>query len=647
MLIIISVTCWPCAASVTFEDFINAPPLPAEIYERSEQQRLQWFNLQLETESDPVRTYQVSRGLFFEHYFLGHWQEANALCRSHPPVRKDYYYLESCLEVSEPSFAEYQTQVLELIHQARIDERYIEAAEMLNNLAWKQSQNGDIAGAYHSYEMALQLVPSDVEELLTTIMLDTATNYIIYGDNSYIQKGIALLTEIRQKSEEQLKHAQSQYERDILLDTIMLTHFNTGVAYFIHLNDYEKALQTFTKVNASDSYYTPSSLTFSALAAAHLNQLDNAKDFIAQASSLPDSDETVEAYLTCYRALAANFWEKSTDLSSCVHLSPDTSTEVLVDIYKRLSSVENSQFSRIGLEKLKTLFVEKLEPQLRNRGAAAASSAELRRLQKESDLKSLVLQQQEMLQHERELTHATQRKLFIAVALVLFFIAVFIYTQWRHKQKLAYQFRQLSILDPLTNLGNRRFLEEYINRELSLLDRTSNSDVMGIYVFDIDNFKRINDTKGHKIGDSVLREFSTRLQQQTRGADTLVRWGGEEFMFITRCESSAKVMEIADRLLAVINHKPFDIEDGTVLPVTCTIGVVTYPFVDSRGREQWDRLVSLADSALYYGKSLGKNCWVFVDNRAINNTDELDRLCSIPLQESIQSGAVEVKISNH
>ncbi|MBB6541608.1 GGDEF domain-containing protein [Thalassotalea piscium] len=197
----------------------------------------------------------------------------------------------------------------------------------------------------------------------------------------------------------------------------------------------------------------------------------------------------------------------------------------------------------------------------------------------------------------------------------------------------------MSIRDSLTNLGNRRYLEQNIERELAYIERERRADKdisLGIYIFDIDHFKKVNDNYGHQAGDEVLVEISRRINQTIRDSDLFIRWGGEEFVYIARLNKESEIYLLADRILNSINQELFEISNFEPIKVTCTIGVVKYPFINTTNQSMWSKLISLADAALYYGKIKSRNCWVVINNESVESELQVDKLLTQSLEESLQ-----------
>jgi diguanylate cyclase (GGDEF)-like protein len=131
----------------------------------------------------------------------------------------------------------------------------------------------------------------------------------------------------------------------------------------------------------------------------------------------------------------------------------------------------------------------------------------------------------------------------------------------------------------------------------------------------------------------------------TRGADLLVRWGGEEFLLVARVDNAARCAQIADRILRAVNATPFEIGGHGPLAVTCTIGAVTCPFIEGDNTPVWNELVGIADQALYLGKTGGRNRWVIVDNARITTAEEVGAVLAQPLPQAVDAGLVSLRTS--
>ena len=159
---------------------------------------------------------------------------------------------------------------------------------------------------------------------------------------------------------------------------------------------------------------------------------------------------------------------------------------------------------------------------------------------------------------------------------------------------------RLAIIDGLTQVYNRRYLEEFLDREMSRCRRHGRP--MCVIMFDIDNFKQINDQFGHLSGDYVFRSIADKLKRRIRHEELLARYGGDEFMIIlpeTDLDDAVKFGEIIRQSVDIL---PLSF-DGWKIPVTVSLGVGRY----DHKMTQVSELIAIADSALYRAKSNGRN----------------------------------------
>lgn len=167
------------------------------------------------------------------------------------------------------------------------------------------------------------------------------------------------------------------------------------------------------------------------------------------------------------------------------------------------------------------------------------------------------------------------------------------------------QIWNLAFLDPLTNLPNRRMLSEHLAHALSQAKRNEGS--LAIMFLDLDNFKAINDTLGHDVGDELLKAVSVRLRACVRLGDTVSRTGGDEFVIVlSEIASPDDAALVADKIIKAINA-PLQIADNTI-NVSTSIGIAVYPI---SGSDDAQELMKKADKALYVAKAAGRNGYKF------------------------------------
>ena len=159
---------------------------------------------------------------------------------------------------------------------------------------------------------------------------------------------------------------------------------------------------------------------------------------------------------------------------------------------------------------------------------------------------------------------------------------------------------EISVLDGLTNIYNRRYLEQRLMEEVAYSKRYSKP--LSVILMDIDFFKRLNDTYGHQAGDHVLQGVSKRLSDALREYDVIARYGGEEFAIILPTTPKLEGAAIAERLRTSICEAPFRFKDED-LSCSISLGVSALPD-DANDPES---LIARADEALYKAKDSGRN----------------------------------------
>lgn len=166
---------------------------------------------------------------------------------------------------------------------------------------------------------------------------------------------------------------------------------------------------------------------------------------------------------------------------------------------------------------------------------------------------------------------------------------------------LQHALKEQASRDPLTDLFNRRAMEEAAVKLLSLSRRSSRP--LALLMLDLDRFKAINDKYGHKVGDQVLLAFAEHLRDYSRVPDFICRFGGEEFLLLLPDTSVAEAQNIAERIRHRWQKSPLPTTAGGV-SVTVSIGVVEFTQAEN---ENFFDLVERADLALYQAKKMGRN----------------------------------------
>ncbi|HEY6370669.1 MAG TPA: GGDEF domain-containing protein [Candidatus Sulfotelmatobacter sp.] len=222
-------------------------------------------------------------------------------------------------------------------------------------------------------------------------------------------------------------------------------------------------------------------------------------------------------------------------------------------------------------------------------------------------------------------------------------------------QRKNLELQEISFTDVLTGVWNRRYLEEIITAEagqvLRNYQRARGSDIRKLdhrdlvfIMVDVDFFKRVNDRHGHPAGDRLLQLVAQRLSTVVRKSDVLVRWGGEEFLIMSRSTDPSGTPAFCARVLEVMASEPFDLGHGISVSKTCSVGWAAYPW----SRNAYEAIcaeesIALADAALYHAKALGRNQGVGIvpTDAAAQNPEAVD-LVSVrdgnpPLARTIQT----------
>jgi diguanylate cyclase (GGDEF)-like protein len=180
------------------------------------------------------------------------------------------------------------------------------------------------------------------------------------------------------------------------------------------------------------------------------------------------------------------------------------------------------------------------------------------------------------------------------------------------------ELKEASLTDPLTGTRNRRFFDLIITPDVNQAIRSyspplsftggRNRDLV-LYLIDIDHFKQINDDYGHASGDRLLVEIGNRLNSIMRQTDVLIRWGGEEFLLLSRAAERCEAETLATRVLNAVGEDPYDLP-GAPGPIhrTCSVGWAPFPWFSEKPElVGYETILKMADRALYRAKEGGRN----------------------------------------
>jgi len=161
---------------------------------------------------------------------------------------------------------------------------------------------------------------------------------------------------------------------------------------------------------------------------------------------------------------------------------------------------------------------------------------------------------------------------------------------------------EAAMIDPLTGLHNRRYMESHLRTLVA--DAIGSGRSLSVLMADIDHFKSVNDTYGHLVGDDVLRETAKRLLASVRSYDFVGRYGGEEFLVVLNNCNPSHALVRAEEIRKAIALRPVPTSRGPI-PVTMSLGLLLN---QEWGRRPVEELLHEADAALYAAKAAGRNC---------------------------------------
>ena len=211
-------------------------------------------------------------------------------------------------------------------------------------------------------------------------------------------------------------------------------------------------------------------------------------------------------------------------------------------------------------------------------------------------------------------------RVVLSLAAVVVFAFVGIVKQARLEKELAnanHELLDASLTDLLTGVRNRRFFTNSIEADVQQVLRSfvsnpsadlHNRDLV-FYLIDIDHFKKVNDQFGHKIGDHVLAEVARRINSAARLSDAVIRWGGEEFLLLSRYTDRTEAHTLATRILDSVGSRPYRVEGANAdLRITCSIGWAVFPWLPAEPKlVDHEQVLVLSDYALYQAKGSGRN----------------------------------------
>lgn len=293
--------------------------------------------------------------------------------------------------------------------------------------------------------------------------------------------------------------------------------------------------------------------------------------------------------------------------------------------------------------------------------AIASTQAQTEFIRRANEIE--LLKRQQTLQGI-QIQQAQENRIFIGLGLVVLLLCSFllysrrVQAKYTHTleaqvlsrtaelQKANEELAVLSLTDKLTGLKNRRFFENQIDSDIASVLRKhqqASDNVppdqadLCLFIVDLDKFKHINDTYGHTSGDNVIKQIAQRLQSIFRESDYVVRWGGEEFVAVSRNINRSDAQRLAKRIIDDIQVAPFQLNEDTSKTITVSVGFACFPFsAKYQSDNQFQTIFSAADHCLYAAKAAGRNTYV--------GALDINDATAFPLPSSIEAlGALAEK----
>ena len=215
-----------------------------------------------------------------------------------------------------------------------------------------------------------------------------------------------------------------------------------------------------------------------------------------------------------------------------------------------------------------------------------------------------------------------------------------------------------SLCDSLTGLNNRRFLMTQVQQDVAVVERYYRKIALGVDVgaedrpdfalmmIDLDGLKGLNDYHGHAAGDQALVQMRDILERACRKSDTIVRWGGDEFLVLARYVDGDMTAALAERIRRAVEEHSFEVGGPAKVHLRCSIGWALYPLMPVAPRlVTWEQVGTIADRALYAAKSSGRNAWVGLLSTLTTPIDDTVHLITHRPRILVQEGALEVRSS--
>jgi diguanylate cyclase (GGDEF)-like protein len=227
------------------------------------------------------------------------------------------------------------------------------------------------------------------------------------------------------------------------------------------------------------------------------------------------------------------------------------------------------------------------------------------------------------------------------------------FTIYRRRAQTERATRELAVTDPLTGLKNRRYMLLTMGGDIAAAARKRRNAPYGVrpsdadlvfLLIDLDRFKSVNDEFGHSAGDTMLMQAADVLRESCRASDTIARWGGDEFLIVSRFSDRRTGSVLAERVRAAIEAREFELGDGRMVRRTCSIGFASFPFsIAHPDTLTWEQVAAVADLALHRAKAAGANKWIGVSASETATEPQLRLRPGNSLDQWLQDGTVTIE----
>lgn len=541
---------------------------------------------------------------------------ANAFYQWHQAVGYKYYH-ESSFADAEPYFE----AAIKYLDKSR----HMTHSDVLNGMGVVKAQQSDLAGAAQFMIQSIKVLEDNSLPVHLSRYMNIGTlNFMLKEWDrtiEYSEKALSMQTEVDARTASMLSNIAAAYVEKGELETATeklqqsiavseslgtttatarnnLGYINNQLGNYTEaLEQLELAKQELIKNDSEEEL----SLNYKSTADVYANQqrYDLASQLYEQAYQLHMEHD--------FKVKRLQLYPKWIDVL-VIKEDHKKAYEMMVEFKALNDEITNVESTKQVNELMAAFEVEKKE--------RALLDSELAREQQQQNIT--------MLESEAAFDQ-TIRYLLLMLMLGLAVILLLVYRSWRFRGKVNQvlldknqhiekqhsqlqgmneQLKNQAEIDSLTGLKNRRYLTQMIASEHA--KNSTPQKQWCLIIMDLDDFKQINDQYGHQAGDDVLVKFAQCLQEAQAKSDVVVRWGGEEFLWLTEIESLTDGTQRCAELQQALTQVNW--LDDQEINVTCSMGFSAFPLVNI-SFEDWEAALKLADYALYEAKNNGKNHW--------------------------------------